>query len=67
MPSKGSGTDGIPYDNLGRERELERGQRRLERECLFGDEPEQVESGQPGRFENLFVQKPLYGVFVFLC
>ena len=58
---------GISHDNLGRERELERRQRRLERECQLGDESEQVESWQPGRLEILFVQKPCKRVFVFLC
>ena len=44
-----SGMDDISHRaTLGRERELERRERRLEPECQLRDESEQVECRQPG-------------------
>ena len=50
---------------LGGERELERRLRRLECQRQLGDEPEQVERGQPGSLESLFIQESLFGILVF--
>lgn len=62
-----SGTEGARYD-VGRERELERQLRRLERERLFRRQPEQVECRQSGPLSPLSLfNNPVYGVVVFLC
>ena len=46
--------DGFLHEaTLGRERELERRQRWLERQRQLGDESEQVERWQPGGFPKL--------------
>lgn len=59
--------DDISYEaTLGRERELEHRQRRLERECELRSESEQVERRQSGGFSKLFqfLLSIVGGVFV---
>lgn len=51
--SRGSGTDGAVHNNLGRECQLERWQRLLERQCQFGWEPERLERRQSGALSLL--------------